>query len=34
MAKDFPPNQLATRAFAITMVGTALYVAAVFIFVL
>lgn len=34
MAKDYPAEVVARRAFVITMVGTALYVASVFLFVL
>ena len=34
MAKDIGPDELAKTTFVITMVATAAYVAAVFIFVL
>lgn len=34
MAKNYPAAEVARRAFVITMVSTALYVAAVFLFVI
>jgi len=34
VAKEFPPDELATRAFVITMVGVVLFAAAAFIFVI
>jgi hypothetical protein len=34
VAKEFPPDELAGRAFVITMVSVALFAAAVFIFVI
>ncbi len=34
MAKDYDANELAGRAFVISMVGIGLFIAAVFIFVL
>jgi hypothetical protein len=34
MAKAFEPDQLATRAFAISVIGIAAFIAVVFIFIL
>jgi len=34
VGKEFPPDELAGRAFIVTIVGVALFVAAVFIFVI
>jgi hypothetical protein len=34
MAKAYPPDELATRTFLITMAGVGLFIAAVFIFIL
>ncbi len=34
MAKSYTSDELAVRTFVITIVGTALYVAAVFLFIL
>ena len=34
MGKAYPPDEFATRIFLITMAGTALFVAAVFLFVI
>lgn len=34
MAKAYPPNELASRAFFISMAGIGAFVAAVFIFIL
>lgn len=34
MAKAYPPGELATRTFLITMAGVGLFIAAVFIFIL
>ncbi len=34
MAKDYSSEELASRTFLITIVGAALYIAAVFLFVL
>jgi len=34
MAKEWPPDDLATRAFLISMVGIAAFIAVVFIFIL
>ncbi len=34
MAKSYTSDELAVRIFVITIVGTALYVAAVFLFIL
>jgi hypothetical protein len=34
MAKEWPPDDLATRTFLISMVGIAAFIAVVFIFIL
>lgn len=34
MAKEYRPNELATRTFVITMVGVGLWIAASFLFVI
>jgi hypothetical protein len=34
MAKEYPPEELASRTFVITIVGAALFIAAVFLFIL
>ena len=34
MAKEYPPEELASRTFIITIVGAALFIAAVFLFIL
>lgn len=34
MAKQYPPDELATRTFVISMAGVGLFIAAVFIFIL
>jgi hypothetical protein len=34
MAKEYPPDELATRTFVISMAGVGLFIAAVFIFIL
>jgi len=34
MAKEYPPEELASRTFVITVVGAALFIAAVVLFIL
>lgn len=34
MAKEYPANELATRAFLITMAGVGAFIAIVFLFIL